>query len=159
MRQPVQYFSRPIVPPRVKSGHISEIRLVELEEDPWSRGKVESLAEAIHQVVEENQDRSDCFVEIERLGCTILQVGDLRVTCASPPFSDAWEITVVRPVARLSIADYDLQQDLIDRLSDHHRGIFVVGKPGSGKSILCDSNCRSSRPRDWCNGKDDGGST
>ena len=129
-------FLKADCPPRVKSGHISEIRLVELEEEPWSRGKVESLAEAIHQVVEENQDRSDCFVEIERLGCTILQVGDLRVTCASPPFSDAWEITVVRPVARLSIADYDLQQDLIDRLSDHHRGIFVVGKPGSGKSTF-----------------------
>ncbi|MEC9090729.1 MAG: ATPase, T2SS/T4P/T4SS family, partial [Candidatus Thermoplasmatota archaeon] len=129
-------FLKADCPPRVKSGHISEIRLVELEEEPWSRGRVETLADAIHQVVEENQDRSDCFVEIERLGCTILQVGDLRVTCASPPFSDAWEITVVRPVARLSIADYDLQQDLIDRLSDHHRGIFVVGKPGSGKSTF-----------------------
>ncbi|MBC88248.1 MAG: hypothetical protein CMB12_03060 [Euryarchaeota archaeon] len=129
-------FLKADCPPRVKSGHISEIRLVELEEEPWSRGRVESLAEAIQQVVEENQDRSDCFVEIERIGCTIFQVGDLRVTCASPPFSDAWEITVVRPVARLSLADYDLQQDLIDRLSDHHRGIFVVGKPGSGKSTF-----------------------
>ncbi|DAC23467.1 MAG TPA: hypothetical protein HA345_03850, partial [Candidatus Thalassarchaeaceae archaeon] len=70
-------FLKADCPPRVKSGHISEIRLVELEEEPWSRGRVESLAEAIQQVVEENQDRSDCFVEIERLGCTIFQVGDL----------------------------------------------------------------------------------
>ena len=50
MRQPVQYFSRPIAP-TVKSGHISEIRLVELEKNP-GHAKVESLTEAIHQVIE-----------------------------------------------------------------------------------------------------------
>ena len=129
-------FLKADCPPRVKCGHISEIRLVELEEDLWSKGQVESLASDLKEIVSENQDRSDCFVEIERVGCTILLIGDLRVTCASPPFSDAWEITVVRPVARLSLEDYELNQDLIERLSDHHRGVFVVGKPGSGKSTF-----------------------
>jgi len=60
----------------------------------------------------------------------------LRVSCAWPPFSDAWEITVVRPVANLQLSDYKLDQELINRISNHHRGIFVVGKPGSGKTTF-----------------------
>ena len=57
------------------------------------------------------------------------------MTCAWPPFSDAWEITVVRPVAYLSLSDYDIDLELKRRLSDHHRGVFVVGKPGSEKPL------------------------
>ena len=129
-------FLKADCPPRVKCGHISEIRLIELEEEDWSKGQVETLASDLKEIIIENQDRSDCFVEIERIGCTILQIGDLRVTCASPPFSDAWEITVIRPVARLRLDDYDLNQDLIDLLTDHPRTDFVVGKPGSGKSTF-----------------------
>ena len=123
-------FLKADCPPRVKSGHISEIRLIELEEDPWNKGQVESLASELKEIVGDNQDRSDCFVEIERVGCTILQIGDLRVTCASPPFSDAWEITIVRPVARLSLDDYELNQDLIERLNKPRKMETSTRVPG-----------------------------
>ena len=46
------------------------------------------------------------------------------------------EITIVRPVAKLSISDYDIDPKLISRLSDHHRGVFICGRPGSGKTTL-----------------------
>ena len=84
----------------------------------------------------QNSNRSDCFIEIEREGCKVMQIGDLRVSCAWPPFSDAWEITVVRPVANLQLSDYKLDDELVNRLSNHHRGVFVVGKPGSGKTTF-----------------------
>ena len=90
----------------------------------------------LRTVVEENQHRSDCFLEIDRKGCQVLQLGDLRVTCASPPFSDAREITVVRPVAKLSLSDYNLDPKIVERLSNHHRGVFICGRPGSGKTTL-----------------------
>jgi ATPase len=122
--------------PRVKAGHISELLLQEVGEEKWSRNEVESLSEDLSTIVEDHQHRSDCFVEIERVGCRITQIGDLRVTCAWPPFSEAWEITVVRPVARLSLSEYELDSELVSRISDHHRGIFVVGKPGSGKTTF-----------------------
>ena len=79
---------------------------------------------------------SDCFLEIDRKGCRVIQLGDLRITSAWPPFSDAREITVVRPVAKLSLGDYDLDQRLVERLRNHHRGVFICGRPGSGKTTL-----------------------
>ena len=130
-------FLKADCPPRVKRGTIGQLHLIELEtKEEWDNLRLESLQESLQTVVEENQDRSDCFLEIDRKGCQVLQLGDLRVTCASPPFSDAREITVVRPVAKLSLSDYDLDPRIVDRLSNHHRGVFICGRPGSGKTTL-----------------------
>ena len=129
-------FLKAECPPRVKAGHISKLTLKELDADVWDKPALAGLAEELSMIIEQHDARSDCFVEMDREGCKILQIGDLRITCAWPPFSDAWEITVVRPVAHLKISDYDLQDELIRRLSDHHRGVFVVGKPGSGKTTF-----------------------
>ena len=130
-------FLKADCPPRVKRGTIGQLKLVELEStDTWDNLRLESLQESLRTVVEENQHRSDCFLEIDRKGCQVLQLGDLRVTCASPPFSDAREITVVRPVAKLSLSDYNLDPKIVERLSNHHRGVFICGRPGSGKTTL-----------------------
>ena len=130
-------FLKADCPPRVKRGTIGQLELVEIEtEDDWDNLRIESLQEELGSIVEMNQHRSDCFLEIDRRGCRVLQLGDLRITCASPPFSDAREITLVRPVAKLSLADYDLDSKIIERLSDHHRGVFICGRPGSGKTTL-----------------------
>ena len=130
-------FLKADCPPRVKRGTIGHLELVEIEtEDDWDNLRIESLQEELGSIVEMNQHRSDCFLEIDRKGCRVLQLGDLRITCASPPFSDAREITLVRPVAKLSLSDYDLDSKIIERLSDHHRGVFICGRPGSGKTTL-----------------------
>ena len=122
--------------PRVKSGHISSLSLNDLDREPWDKPSLEDLSDDLSLIIEQNTSRSDCFIEIQREGCKVMQIGDLRVSCAWPPFSDAWEITVVRPVANLKLSDYQLDQELINRISNHHRGIFVVGKPGSGKTTF-----------------------
>jgi ATPase len=97
---------------------------------------MKSLQEELVGLVDEHRHRSDCFLEIDRKGCQVIQLGDLRISCAWPPFADAREITIVRPVAKLSLGDYELDQRLIDRLADHHRGVFICGRPGSGKTTL-----------------------
>ena len=130
-------FLKADCPPRVKRGTIGQLELVEIEtEDDWDNLRIESLQEELGSIVEMNQHRSDCFLEIDRKGCRVLQLGDLRITCASPPFSDAREITLVRPVAKLSLSEYNLDSKIIERLSDHHRGVFICGRPGSGKTTL-----------------------
>ena len=124
--------------PRVKRGMIGQLQLVELEDTTttWDTRLIQSLIDELSELVEKNNHRSDCFLEIDRQGCRILQLGDLRIACAWPPFSDAKEITIVRPVTKLNLDDYQLDQRLISRLSDHHRGVFICGRPGSGKTTL-----------------------
>jgi ATPase len=97
---------------------------------------MEALQGELVDLVEENRNRSDCFLEIDRKGCQVIQLGDLRISCAWPPFADAREITIVRPVAKLSLNEYQLDPRLIGRLADHHRGVFICGRPGSGKTTL-----------------------
>jgi ATPase len=131
-------FLKADCPPRVKRGAIGSLRLVEVEESTttWDTLQLEQAEETLMAIVEEHRHRSDCFLEIDRKGCRVLQLGDLRITSAWPPFSDAREITIVRPVAKLSLGDYDLDERLIERLRNHHRGVFICGRPGSGKTTL-----------------------
>ena len=132
-------FIKADCPPRVKRGSIGQLRLVDVEEaddGQWDTLRMESLQEELVGLVDEHRHRSDCFLEIDRKGCQVIQLGDLRISCAWPPFADAREITIVRPVAKLSLGDYELDQRLIDRLADHHRGVFICGRPGSGKTTL-----------------------
>ena len=131
-------FLKADCPPRVKRGTIGSLKLVEVEDSTtaWDTLLLEQAEEDLMTIVEENRHRSDCFLEIDRKGCRVLQLGDLRITSAWPPFSDARELTIVRTVAKLSIGDYDLDERLIERLRNHHRGVFICGRPGSGKTTL-----------------------
>ena len=76
------------------------------------------------------------FVELQRHGCTVVQLGPMRITIAQPPFSDGLEITAVRPITRTTIDDYDLPADILQRIEGKARGVFVAGPPGSGKSTF-----------------------
>lgn len=131
-------FLKADCPPRVKRGNIGELKLVEVEQnsETWDTIRMESLQEQLVDLAEQNKHRSDCFLEIDRKGCQVVQLGDLRIACAWPPFADTREITIVRPVAKLSLGDYELDKRLIERLSNHHRGVFICGRPGSGKTTL-----------------------
>ncbi|HIK79293.1 MAG: hypothetical protein CXT67_01160 [Methanobacteriota archaeon] len=123
--------------PRTKRGLIGNIILCDVDGGKeWSNIEMEQLQGDFESLIVGNPERHDCFREIDRTGCLVLQIGDLRITCAYPPFSDAREITIVRPVAKLSLSEYDLHSKLISRLSDHHRGVFICGRPGSGKTTL-----------------------
>ena len=90
-----------------------------------------------------SETRGDCFVEIDRHGCKVMQVGDLRVTISWPPFSDGWEMIVVRPVAQPDLDDYNLDENLLKLIADlQNQGTLVSGMPGSGKSTLASAIAR-----------------
>src|SRR5262249_22479711 len=76
------------------------------------------------------------FIELEKHGCTVIQLGPMRITIAQPPFSDGLEITAVRPITRKTLPEYKLEPKLLERLEGHSRGVFVAGPPGSGKSTF-----------------------
>ncbi|MBR9677311.1 Flp pilus assembly complex ATPase component TadA [Candidatus Woesearchaeota archaeon] len=87
-------------------------------------------------LVEQANNRDDSFVELERDGSTILQIGKFRIVITKPALSDGWEITAVRPVKKLSLNDYKLSTKLSDRIQTQAEGIMIAGAPGHGKSTF-----------------------
>lgn len=137
-------FLKSDCPPRVKRGHITELEVVELEVEAFSSSVIEEMSQGLEITLEQHSDtRGDCFVEIDRHGCKVMQVGDLRVTISWPPFSDGWEMIVVRPVAQPDLDDYNLDDNLLKLIADlQNQGTLVSGMPGSGKSTLASAIAR-----------------
>ena len=60
---------------------------------------------------------------------------EYRIVITSPPFSDGFEVTAVRPVKKLTLDDYNLADPLMKRL-EIAEGILIAGAPGMGKSTF-----------------------
>ena len=94
---------------------------------------VQHIADA---VLEEIQHRNDAFLEIDRKLSKVVQMGYYRVVIVYPPLADALEMTIVRPVKRLHIDDYNLDPKVYELLQNKSQGILVSGAPGSGKTTF-----------------------
>jgi len=121
------------VPPRAKKGKPGDWVLVDLDSKPLTRGQVETLAREIVEIAER---RPDGFIEIDRAGSTIVQLGPYRIVITRPPLSEGYEITAVRPLKRLRLQDYNLPQKIMMRLDSRAEGILIAGAPGMGKTTF-----------------------
>lgn len=97
--------------------------------------KQKSIREISKEIIEEARMRADGFIEIEREGSVIVQLGTYRIVICKPPFADGWEITAVRPVKVLNLADYKLSDKLKSRV-EKADGILIAGAPGMGKTTF-----------------------
>jgi len=120
-------------PPVVKRGEPGRMRLDRLPEAPLDH---EDLSRMAREIIEAARRDPDSFVEIERPGAVVCQLGPMRVAVGRPPFADGIEITATRPVARLDLDAYDLPDEVLERTIEGSRGIFISGAPGSGKSTF-----------------------
>lgn len=121
------------VVPMAKKGKPGNIKLVPILSKPLTRGQIEHMA---REIVERAKSDFKSFIEIEREGATVIQFREYRISIARPPFSDGIEITVVRPVAKVSMDSYRLPDKLIDRLTTSAKGILIAGPPGAGKTTF-----------------------
>ncbi len=121
------------VVPMAKKGTPGNINLVKIGSKKLKRIEIEKMAREITEMA-----KSDfkSFIEIEREGATVVQFREYRISIARPPFSDGIEITVVRPITKVSMDDYRLPEKLIDRLSNSAKGILIAGPPGAGKTTF-----------------------
>jgi ATPase len=67
----------------------------------------------IEKIFSELQTRDDAFLEIDKAMSKIIQVGPYRIVIVYPPLSDGLEITVVKPVKKLSLEDYEISEELM----------------------------------------------
>jgi len=124
------------VPPLAKRGRIGQLKLVKIREEPMS---LQELQEIAHEILEVARIDEDSNIEIERKGCTIVQLRDLRIAIAERPFADRMEITAVRPIARVTLDEYGISEELKRRFVEKQRGILIAGPPGAGKSTFAAS--------------------
>lgn len=121
------------VMPIAKKGMPGKWDFVPLRKKTLSQEEIQEIS---REIIEDAKLRRDGFIEIERRGSTIVQLGKFRIVITRPPFSDGWEITAVRPVKKLSLADYKLSEKLMNRIVKQAEGILVAGSPGMGKSTF-----------------------
>jgi len=119
--------------PYAKKGFPGKWDFVALRKDPLKEEEVQDIS---REIIEECKLRKDSFIEIERPGSTIVQMGRYRIVITKPPFSDGWEITAVKPVRTLTLADYKLSEKLMKRIGEQAEGVLVAGSPGMGKSTF-----------------------
>lgn len=103
-------------------------------------GKLElkrrEIADYAKEAVEYSKRHEKGFIEIDKKGATVIQVKDYRITFTKPPFSEAAELTAVRPIRKMALLDYSLSARLAERLDGRAEGVLIAGPPGSGKSTF-----------------------
>ncbi|MEM4275818.1 MAG: PINc/VapC family ATPase [Candidatus Nitrosocaldaceae archaeon] len=124
------------VEPLAKRGRPGEFKLVKLSNE---KSRFEYLTKIIKEIMELAIVYGKGSIEISRSGANVIQLGNYRIAITKPPFSDGLEITIVRPIVRLTLKDYKISDRLMERLENKAEGILIAGPPGSGKSTLASS--------------------
>jgi ATPase len=119
-----------------KRGKPGNFELTQLSDEEMTYAGLDEMA---NQVVEIATTSFGGSVEINRKGAIVVQLGTFRIAITRPPFSEAIEITIVRPIVKLSLMDYGISEKLMNRFSQKAEGVIVAGSPGSGKSTLASS--------------------
>ena len=122
--------------PMAKRGKPGSFHLMKLGNKTLNEDEINDI---IREISEATRIADEGYVEISRSGAMVLQLGNYRIAIARPPFSDGLEVTIVRPIVKLTLEDYRLSEKLLQRLREKAEGILIAGPPGSGKSTLAAS--------------------
>ena len=124
------------VVPMAKRGTPGNFQLTPLSEETMSHVRLNEIA---NQIISNAKMLDRGSIEINRNGATVVQLGSFRISITRPPFSESIEVTIVSPIVKLSLSDYEISEKLMQRLSMKAEGIIIAGSPGSGKSTLASS--------------------
>lgn len=122
--------------PVAKRGKPGSFKLTRLRDEVLEAEELEGI---IKEIMDAARYEEDTFIEIGGHAASVIQMGDMRIAIARPPFSDGIEVTVVRPIVKLTLDDYNIPDKLRERLAKSSEGIIIAGPPGSGKSTFAAS--------------------
>ena len=119
--------------PMAKKGIPGHIDFVKLENKPYTYAQ---LHEIVDEILDKAHSDSKTYLESAKEGSFVVQSREYRISIAYPPFSEGLEITIVRPVANISLDEYHLSDKLLNRIRTNAEGILISGSPGAGKSTF-----------------------
>jgi ATPase len=119
--------------PMAKKGSIKEQSLVAIRDNPMNEYELRLIAQ---EVLERARRDPDGFIEMERKGATVVQIGTMRIVISKRPFSDGMEIIAVRPIVDISLDHYAEADKIKQLLKGDTRAMLIIGPPGSGKTTL-----------------------
>ena len=124
------------LPPYAKKGNPGSVKLEVIREEPMEEAELRKIIDQIESKVRVQEDG---FIEMGKRGAMVIQLGKYRIAITRPPFSDRLEVTAVRPIARCTLADYNLHKELEEKIVHGSYGVLIAGPPGSGKSTFAAS--------------------
>jgi len=116
-----------------KKGVPGNWRFEEVSKETLTSKDLKAMSE---EILDAAETLPDSFIDVERESSTICQIGRMRIVIVRPPLGDGWEITVVRPIKQLKMADYKISEKLKNRIAEQAEGIIIAGAPGHGKSTF-----------------------
>ena len=119
--------------PLAKKGTPGAFLLTQISDEILTQSYLKMISSQIFDIANISDSST---VEISKTGASVIQHDDYRIAITYPPFSESYEITIVHPIIKLSLEDYEISDELMERLSDRAEGIVISGAPGSGKSTL-----------------------
>ena len=119
--------------PMAKHGSPGNWKLEEINTTILTKDKILDLAD---DILSQLSEQDNAFLEEDNEDVQVIQLNNFRIVITYPPFSDAHEITIVKPTTQRQISNYQLPQILINRLEERAEGILIAGAPGHGKSTF-----------------------
>ena len=119
--------------PLAKRGKPGSFALTKIADEILTRDDLKFMAK---QILDTPKTSDSSTLEISKNGASVIQYKDYRIAITRPPFSESFEITIVHPIVKLSLDDYSISAELMERFMDRAEGIVISGPPGSGKSTL-----------------------
>lgn len=122
--------------PRAKVGTPRDWKYVDVRDSVLSFQELELISS---QIIDFAKHDSLSFFESEKKNSLLIKLREFRVVIVRPPFSDVFEITVARSISVKNLKDYNLSNELKDKLFSEAKGLLVVGPLGHGKSTFVQS--------------------
>ena len=119
--------------PMAKKGTPGHIKFIKLSDEVFNHSMLQEL---IDEIIDKSRSDSKTYLESVKEGSFVVQSREYRISIARPPFSEAIEITAVRPVADINLDEYHLSSKLMDKINNNAEGILISGSPGAGKSTF-----------------------
>jgi ATPase len=96
--------------------------------------------EELMNIINDIINNKESLIEIDRENTKVIQLNRYRIVIVLPPVSEEIEITIAKPIRRLTLEDYLKESSVSDllrkRIEKQAEGLLIAGAPGQGKTTF-----------------------